>query len=119
MSAVGSEAASMLEKALEEMDDIFKKADKQPAAYHSPKQPASELGNHENIKQLIENFERLLVENNYPSGFTRSQAERLFQSANNLSYFMLFIEDAMDHLVSYQHARFDFFIYTFYVLHLK
>ena len=102
MSAVGSEAASMLEKALEEMDDIFKEADKKPAMFHSPRQNIGdvEIGNGENIKILIENFERLLVESNYPSGFTRSEADKLFQWASNLSYFMLFIEDAMNHLVS-------------------
>ena len=102
MSAIGSEAASMLEKALEEMDDIFKQADKQPATFHSRRRPTAdsrETGHFENIKTLIENVERFLVESNYPSGFTRSEAEELFQWASNLSYYMLFIEDAINHLV--------------------
>ena len=102
MSAIGSEAASMLEKALEEMDDIFKQADKQPATFHSPRRSAGggkEMGQFANIKTLMESIERFLVESNYPSGFTRAEAEELFQWASNLSYFMLFIEDAMNHLV--------------------
>ena len=102
MSAIGSEAASMLEKALEEMDDIFKQADKQPATFHSPRRPMAEgreMGHFDNIKKLIENIERLLVESNYPSGVTRSEAGELFQWASNLSYFMLFTEDAMNYLV--------------------
>jgi len=101
MSAIGSEAASMLEKALEEMDDIFKQADKQPATFHSPRRSAGggkEMGHFANIKTLMESVERFLVESNYPSGFTRAEAEELFQWASNLSYFMLFIEDAMNHL---------------------
>lgn len=111
MSAVGSEAASMLERALEEMDDIFKEADKQPASYHLPRHHTAsrgEIGSLNDIKTLIENFERLLVESNYPSGFTRAEAEKLFQWASNVSYFMLFIEDAMNHLV----RMFRFFVKT-------
>eukprot|EP00795_Rhopilema_esculentum_P013612 gene13612-4510_t len=98
MSAVGSEAASMLEKALEEMDDIFKEAG-QPTVYHSPRHHTGEIGNNmDSIRILIENFEVLLVENNYPSGIKRQEAEALFHLASKLSYFMLFIEDAVDHL---------------------
>ena len=101
MSAVGSEAASMLEKALEEMDDIFKEAG-QPTVYHSPRHHTGEIGNNlDSIRILIENFEGLLVENNYPSGIKRQEAEALFHLASKLSYFMLFIEDAVDHLVSF------------------
>ena len=104
MSAIGSEAASMLEKALEEMDDIFKQADKQPATFHSPRRPTAgsrDIGHFENIKTLIESVEKILVESNYPSGFTRAEAEELFQWASNLSYYMLFIEDTIDHLVCF------------------
>eukprot|EP00112_Aurelia_sp_Birch-Aquarium-sp1_P005105 Seg1580.3 transcript_id=Seg1580.3/GoldUCD/mRNA.D3Y31 product=Liprin-beta-1 protein_id=Seg1580.3/GoldUCD/D3Y31 len=97
MSAVGSEAASMLEKALEEMDDIFKEAD-QPAKFHSPRHQTGQISFMDNIKMLINNFEKLLVDNIYPVGLNRKEAEHLFQYASNLSYFMLFIEDAANHL---------------------
>ena len=106
MSAVGSEAASMLEKALEEMDDIFKEAD-QPAKFHSPRHQTGEIGFMDNIKMLINNFEKLLVDNIYPVGLNRKEAEHLFQYASSLSYFMLFIEDAANHLVSKQTRSFD------------
>ena len=99
MSAVGSDAAFMLERALEEMDDIFKK-EEYPALLHKTKPKADDdSAITSKIRDLIEEFEQILVETNYPSGFERKQAGDLYQHASTLSYFMLFMEDVVNHLV--------------------
>ncbi len=96
MCAVGGDAASMLERALEEMDGMFQ--DAQKPVLHNPQNGESEITN--NIKDMIENFERILVESNFPAGVDNTEVKNLYQYSSKLSYFMLFMEDLVDHLVS-------------------
>eukprot|EP00794_Sanderia_malayensis_P017817 gene17817-19595_t len=102
MCAVGSDAAFMLERALEEMDDIFKEAE-QPVSHTSRKQQIGECEITNNIKDMIDNFERILVESNFPSGVDSNEVKTLHHYSSNLSYFMLFIEDMVDHLHGRKH----------------
>ncbi len=101
MCSVGGDAAFVLEKALEEMDSIFKEA-KQPVLHVQQRSADTAITN--NIRELVENFEKYLVDTSFPSGLDPQEVNNLYQYTSKLSYFMLFIEDLVDHLVSIEYG---------------
>ena len=100
MSAVGSDAAFMLEKALEEMDDMFRDTETKPIPPSPRRRPGQGEPAMEKLFKVLEEFEHCLNERSHASEKKIQYEDCIYHEASMLPKVKHFCEDFNKYLVS-------------------